>query len=332
MTASVTWMIPVLNGMPYLSATLASIQSQTFQDFQVVIWDNGSTDGTLGILSEWIPAKLPGRVVTGRPMPLGLSRAAMIAESDSELCALIDADDINDPTRLEKQFEFLKQHPDVAVVGTQLNQLSPDGVNLGPLTEYPLAHAEIVQELLVSNPIGQPSVLLRRSHVLEAGNYRDFSPTHVEDYDLWLRMAGKGFRLANLPESLVNYRVHEQSTTRMSIKARRLEGEMDRRLSEAAPALFGVDGQTMLQLRQRVHPHAIHALRQIAEHIGGEENPWRSQIFYKAARSMIADRDLRSRIGAALENRGSRGALSEAKSIGKTALRSLTRRIGLVPK
>ena len=191
-TPLVTWMIPVLNGMPYIRQTLESIQNQTFKNYQVAVWDNGSTDGTVEELRQWIPARLPGRIVSNRPMLLGLARAAMVAECDTELAALIDADDINHPDRLEKQVAFLQDHPEVAAVGTQLNRIDAAGVNHGRLTHYPIDHEQIVQEMLLTNPIGQPSVLFRRSAVAAVGNYHDFSPTHVEDYDLWLRLCRRG--------------------------------------------------------------------------------------------------------------------------------------------
>ena len=102
----VTWLIPVLNGMPYISETLASIEAQTYQNWEVLVWDNGSTDGTLEELEKWIPTRLPGRIITGEPLSLGDSLARMVEECKTELCARIDADDINLPERLEKQVAF----------------------------------------------------------------------------------------------------------------------------------------------------------------------------------------------------------------------------------
>lgn len=327
---SVTWMIPVLNGMPYLPVTLASIESQTFHDFDVTVWDNGSTDGTVEELRRWIPDRLPGKIVTDRPVPLGLSRAAMVAECETELCALVDADDVNHPERLEKQVGFMEAHPEVAVLGTQINRLNSAGENLGPFSAYPLVHEEIVEEMLVSNPIAQPSVLFRKSAVLAVGNYHDFSPTHVEDYDLWLRLAAKGYRLANLPESLLGYRVHEKSTTQKSLAAQRLEDEVIRRLGEWSPELFGCDAATTTLLRHRACKRAIIPLREIAAKLGASgSDPWKSPVFYKAARRMIADRDIRSRLHAAMENGGLTGGVSELSRIATSAVRLIRRRLGV---
>ena len=130
-------MIPVLNGMPYLTQTLASIDRQTFRDFQVILWDNGSTDGTVEEARRWIPERLAGKVVADRPLPLGAARAAMVSEVETDWCALVDSDDVNKPDRLEKQMRFLREHPEIDVLGSQINQLNSAGEKSG--TVQPLS-------------------------------------------------------------------------------------------------------------------------------------------------------------------------------------------------
>ncbi len=311
----------MLNGMPYLPLTLASIEAQTFKDFEIILWDNGSTDGTVEEATRWIPSRIPGSIVTGEPLPLGLARAAMVSQCKTEFGALIDADDVNEPQRLERQMQFMAGHPEVAVVGTQLRQINSAGEDMGPFTDYPLTHEQIVAEMLRSNPIGQPAVLFRCAAVLAAGNYRDFSPTHVEDYDLWLRMAAMKFRLANLPEALVRYRVHERSTTQKSIAANRLDAEMLRRLQEAAPTLYGCDGETIARLKLRQQPMAFSALVGISRHLNGSEKPFRSPLFYGIARQMISPADLTSRIRISFEARGAIGILAEIGAIASDLVR-----------
>jgi hypothetical protein len=206
--AQVTWLLPVLNGMPYLPETLASMESQTFQGFEVLAWDNGSTDGTLEILHDWIPKRLPGRVISGRPMGLGACLAAMVEMATTTYCARIDADDVNHPKRLELQLEFLARNPDVAVVGTQAQSIDANGDVLPQSHRLPTTHEEIVWRLLRHWSLWHPTVLFRREAALQAGNYLPERP--VEDYSLWLRMARVG-RLANLSETLLDRRVHDES-------------------------------------------------------------------------------------------------------------------------
>jgi hypothetical protein len=325
----VTWLIPVLNGMPYLPMTLESIRDQTYSNHQLLVWDNGSTDGTVEELRRWIPDRLAGKIITWQPLPLGNCLARMVEQAETELCARVDADDVNMPDRLEKQVRFMVDHPEVSLVGAQVNRLDSASTDLGLFSDYPLDHDSIVQAMLMTNPLAHPVVLFRKSAILDAGNYRDLSP--VEDYDMWLRLAGREHRVANLPASLLKYRVHEKSITQKALLTNRLETLMIKQLCEVSPALFGCDGETMQQLRTRTRSRAIVPLRQIARHLEktspGAVDPWRSPIFYQTAKRMIEDRDVRSRIGAAYENRGIFGAISELKTLGKRAIRSAGRRI-----
>ena len=116
----VTWLMPVRNGMPYLPLTLKSIAEQTYKNHRIIVWDNGSTDGTVEELRRWIPSRIPGMIVSERPMRLGPSLAAMVEMAGTPLCARIDADDINLPERLQSQVQFMQAHPEVGVLGAQV--------------------------------------------------------------------------------------------------------------------------------------------------------------------------------------------------------------------
>lgn len=198
----VTWLLPVKNGMPYLSETLASIEAQTYRNYEVLVWENGSTDGTLTELHKWIPSRLPGRIVSNNPLTLGGSLNRLVETAQTELCARIDADDINYPERLEQQVAFMRKHPGVGVVGTQIEFIDDEG-KLGPsLWAQPYGDAEIRWQLRWQCPFNHPTVMFRRSVVRAAGNYADFL---VEDYDLWFRV-GLIAETANMPQVLVKYR------------------------------------------------------------------------------------------------------------------------------
>lgn len=201
----VTWLLPVRNAMPYLPATLESIAQQTYSRFRVVAWDNGSTDGSAKVLQDWIPHRLPGRVVTNRPMSLGQSLAEMVRAAQSELCARIDGDDINLAHRLERQVRFMREHPRVGVVGANMRFMDEHDHNLPGAWDVWTDDAEIRWRLRFCNALNHPTVMFRRSTALAAGNYRDWKPG--QDYDLWLRMA-RLTRMENLPNCLVRYRRH----------------------------------------------------------------------------------------------------------------------------
>src|SRR3954470_6092499 len=112
-TPKVTWLLPVKNGMPYLPETLASIEAQTYRNWEIIAWDNDSTDGTLELLQAWIPERLPGKIVTGNPLPLGRTLSELVQLAETEYCARIDADDVNYPNRLAVQVAFLNAHPEI---------------------------------------------------------------------------------------------------------------------------------------------------------------------------------------------------------------------------
>lgn len=302
MKPSVTWLLPVKNGMPYLPETLASIAAQTYREGQVLAWDNGSTDGTVEELRRWIPACLPGRVVTERPMGLGASLAAMIETCETEFCARIDADDVNQPERLERQVAFLREHPEVAAVGTWTTRLDASGADLGPLHRFPTQHEDIVHHLLFANALAHPTVLLRRAAVLEVGNYYDLSP--VEDYDLWLRMAAARFRLANLNEYLVRYRIHAQSTTQRALAQNRLANALVGRLALHAPALYGLSEEEMQRLSERRSVFAFAALNRLAHHLQQTQpdtsgSRWNSETFLAACRYLVGKSDVLTRLALA---------------------------------
>src|ERR1041384_5785733 len=97
--ARVTWLMPVKNGMPYLQEALRSIEAQTYALANLTAWDNGSTDGSVDELRKWIPSRIPGRVVTGRPGTIGGSLRNMVIEAETEFCARMDADGLSFPNR-----------------------------------------------------------------------------------------------------------------------------------------------------------------------------------------------------------------------------------------
>jgi glycosyltransferase involved in cell wall biosynthesis len=205
---AITWLMPVRNAMPYLTSALRSIAEQTYKNHKIIAWDNESTDRSAEELHRWIPAHIPGRVVTNAPLSLGASRAALIGQADTELCALMDADDINYADRLERQVSFMLDHPEVAAVGGQLDLIDENGAHCGRWT-YKTDDAETRWLIRWHSQLAQNSVLCRRSAVLAAGNYRDVPD---EDLDLWMRLAAVG-EIRNLPEPLMQYRRTSSSQT-----------------------------------------------------------------------------------------------------------------------
>jgi len=205
----VTWLLPVRNGEQHLESTLISIAEQDYPDdaHTVYVWDDGSTDATPDILRKWIGREIQGRVVGSDRIGIGRALAQLVVNAPSELLARIDADDQAEPDRLTRQVAYLCDHQRVGVLGTQMTRLGTQE----QITHHPTVDAELRWALRFTNPVSHPTVMMRRSAVLEAGNYREL-PGGPEDYDLWVRMA-LIVRFATLDMPLLRYRVHEQATT-----------------------------------------------------------------------------------------------------------------------
>ena len=323
MSNRVTWLIPILNGMPYLSETLASIEAQTYKNWEVLVWDNGSTDGTLEELEKWIPNRLPGRVFTGEPHGVGGSLKRLVEECKTELCARIDADDINFPERLEQQIAFLDAHPEVAVLGSQMYYIDEKGDLGESLYNVPLHHNDIVYTMLRSNCVAHPSAMFRRSAILEIGNYKELP--NVEDYDLWLRVATY-FKIANLDKPLVKYRRHDKSATQLAIREKRIKKLEDDCFCKNAPVLFGLTENEARLLRERSHPLAILVLLKIAKHLKKSKNNtsfdrcFSYDTFLQASKQLLAPRDVLSRVILPVLARSQEELKSEISNIAKTLL------------
>jgi acetyltransferase-like isoleucine patch superfamily enzyme len=322
MTCKVTWLIPVLNGMPYLSEMLASIEAQTYKNWEVLVWDNGSTDGTLQELEKWIPNRIPGRVITGEPHGVGGSLRRLVEECKTELCARIDADDINLPERLEHQLNFLSSHSNIGVLGTWMYFIDEIGIQEENLYTVPLSHNDIVHEMLVRNAIAHPSVVFKRSVVLRAGNYSELPNT--EDFDLWLRIS-RDSKLANLETPLVKYRIHKKSETRLAIQNNYLNKAINECICKNAPFAFGCSESDMKLLREQKHPCAVRPLLQIANylHQASEEkfiDRIRTPSFLESAKSLLSSRDIISRLYFSTLDPKKFAFYSELRNILKSAL------------
>ena len=202
--------LPVYNGEQHLNEAVGSILNQTFQDFELIIVDDGSTDATPAILEEF--ARSDGRIrlykQTNSGLVASLNRLCRLARG--AYIARMDADDISLPERFRRQTEYLDSHAEIGVAGTWIQDIGADGT-LGPVWPLPGSPASIRWFLMFGNCIAHPSVMMRRELVERLGYYRP-EAIHVEDYDLWMRVASVT-GLANIPEVLLKYRVLSKSVS-----------------------------------------------------------------------------------------------------------------------
>jgi hypothetical protein len=334
MQLSVTWLLPVRNGMPFLPETLASIESQVYRNWKILAWDDGSTDGSVEELKRWIPARLPGKVVAAQSLGLGASLAEMVKLADTGLCARIDADDVNHPSRLEKQVVFMEQHPEVAVVGSQVIRLDASGHEHGQYHQLPLSHDDIVHRMMYSWVMWHPTVLFRREVVIEVGNYRNSQP--VEDYDLWMRIAVK-HKLANLDACLLKYRVHDGGISTIAAKQGLLEEAILKCFTRNAPALFGCSEQEAVRLRWGRNWLLLPLLLQIVHHLcrqqgGTVRRRIQTKSFREAVNALTSDKDVVTRLSLACCNPTVADKLSGVRMTLGKAFAALQRRVSAYQK
>jgi len=213
---AVSVLMPVYNTEKYVAEAVDSILAQTFGDFEFVIVNDGSTDGTLRILEEYA-ARDQRIVLLSRPNT-GMTRALNdgLAVCRGEFIARMDADDISESNRLEVQIAYLQQHPDVVVVGADYRVIDEKG-RVFSLMRHATSHSQIVDKLFCGScSINHPSVVVRKAAIEAVGGY-DERYVYGQDYDLWLRLSEKGV-LANLDHFLMRYRHHECSITGGSIQ------------------------------------------------------------------------------------------------------------------
>jgi hypothetical protein len=204
-TPRVSVVMAVRDGAPYLEKAVDSILEQTFPDFEFVIIDDGSTDSTPEVLQLYQAADRRVRVHHQENAGLTPSLNRGFGRARGAYLARMDADDIAFRDRLERQVEFLDQHPQVALVGSAVMRIDELGREI-KRSLCPTSHAEIVRILAEYNCFTHPTVMLRKDVLSVVGGYRE-AYRQAQDYDLWLRLAER-YELANLAEPLLYYRVY----------------------------------------------------------------------------------------------------------------------------
>jgi glycosyltransferase involved in cell wall biosynthesis len=200
----VSVVMPVYNGRRWLGEAVESILAQTLSDFEFVIVDDGSMDGSPRILEEYAQRDARVRVISRANTGIVGALNDGLAAARGELTARMDADDRCQPERFERQLQALESDPEVVAVGTCAVSVDPDGNELGD-APVPLRHEDIeAQHLRGISCIYHPAVMMRTKAVRSVGGYRQ-QAWPAEDFDLWLRLGEVG-RLANLPEKLFTWR------------------------------------------------------------------------------------------------------------------------------
>jgi glycosyltransferase involved in cell wall biosynthesis len=213
--------MPAYNAEKYIAEAIGSVLSQTFKDFELIIIDDASRDRTWEIIKKY--SRKEKRILAlHNKKNLKLSKTLNIGinKSSGAYIARMDADDLCEPDRLEKQYRFMEHHKNVGILGGSMSVMKEDKTIIGKRT-YPLDDLSIRKNIFWYSPFSHPLVMLRRSVIEKVGGYdHKFNP--AEDYELYFRI-GKISKFSNLPDTLLRYRIVEKSMTTGSTKNMELQ-------------------------------------------------------------------------------------------------------------
>jgi glycosyltransferase involved in cell wall biosynthesis len=194
--------MPAYNVEKYVVASIESILNQTFTDFELIIVDDCSTDGTAEIVNNYVGKD--ERIIFLKNdvnMFATSTRNRAIRIARGKYIAIQDSDDISFPNRLSEEFDYLEKHSDIYLLGSGATLINMEGKVIGsfhPLTDS----AKIVEQLEKKNCIYHPTVMFRNDGTL----YRE-KIYYAEDYDLYLNILSRGYKIAQLAKPLLHYRI-----------------------------------------------------------------------------------------------------------------------------
>ncbi len=206
-----TVLMPVFNEQRYLKSAINSILNQTYSFFEFIIINDGSTDNSESIILSFNDDRI---VYKSNIKNLGLIETLNlgIQLSNCEYIARMDADDVSHKARLEKQFNFLESKREFSAVGSFFRCIDAKG-RLSEDIRWPTDLKKILYSGVTGFcPLGHPGTMYKKKAILDVGCY-DKNYFACEDYELWLKLLANGYKLINLPEYLLDYRIHKSQVT-----------------------------------------------------------------------------------------------------------------------
>ncbi|MBB3119608.1 glycosyltransferase family 2 protein [Pseudoduganella violacea] len=208
---AISVVMPAYNAAAFLQEAIDSILAQTFTDFELIVINDGSTDATVSLLAQQSDPRV--RVVdNGVNRGLIYTRNLGIDLATAPFIAFLDSDDLAFPQRLQRQYDYLQQHPEVDAVGCWSQPIDAEGRPRPYAWRLPGDSDFVKATLLFRAYISTPAFFVR-TEVMRALR---FSPEHdlAEDYDMYTRGV-QHYRFVNLPEVLIAIRIHGNNITRL---------------------------------------------------------------------------------------------------------------------
>jgi glycosyltransferase involved in cell wall biosynthesis len=205
----VSVLMPAWNAEKYIAEAIHSVLKQTFNDFELLIINDGSTDDTVSVIKQFTDPRI--RIIEQSRQGIAEALNVGLKYAKGQYIARFDADDICLPERLQKQISFLDQYPDYVLIGCDAEFIAENGDHLFNCHCSGHTHEEIIQKFYLYCPFFHSGVIYHKESVIKAGGY---SPDahRFEDYLLWTQLAKYG-KYYNLPEQLIRIRINPGSVT-----------------------------------------------------------------------------------------------------------------------
>ncbi|MBE8713678.1 glycosyltransferase family 2 protein [Sphingobacterium hungaricum] len=209
--ALVTIFIPVYNAEKYVHAAIKSILEQSFTDFELLIINDGSTDNSLKIIESFDDPRI--RIISNEVnIGIGRARALAVEEAKGKYLALLDADDIAYPDRIQKQVDFMELNPSIAASSGFADVIDENSVRTNTTIKVPVGR-NLPSLLLFEYVFVNPASIYVLDAVRKAGSYND---QLCEDYDLLVRIS-RNHKIANIAVPLIQYRVHKDGISKKKL-------------------------------------------------------------------------------------------------------------------
>ncbi len=205
----VSVVIPLYNAEAFVEQALLSLLSQSYLNFEVLLVDDASSDGSLRKVKHMDLPKNFRLFRNEQNRGAGFCLNWLIERASGSLVAIMHADDVSHEVRLAKQVEYLDSNQNIGVVGSWAWQIDSKG-NKVRLLKQATDSVSIQRLMWRQCPLIHPTVMFRKS-ILEQFPYSDSRV--AEDYELWMRLAKAGIQISNIPEPLLDYRVHAAQTS-----------------------------------------------------------------------------------------------------------------------
>lgn len=210
--AKISVILPVYNGESYINEAIDSVLKQSFVDFELLVINDGSTDRTSEIINAYSDSRLK---VASRHHDFIESLNDGLSRSKSKYIARMDADDVMHPDRLKVQYHIMEEEPSITICTSWMNAFGEGQTSRLIQSDLSglIQHPEIL--LLERNIIAHPTVMIRRSFLLDHQLYYKKGYAHAEDYKLWTDCAQYGAVFYIEPEPLLGYRVSSNQVSRI---------------------------------------------------------------------------------------------------------------------